>query len=227
MVKVLVVFFGLVMLVCGGSDVALAQAGLEDEPACLDDPHSEKCICAQVTDRGYYPVGYEVSYDAHGNRVVSPKDVNGDGNLPVFDDVEGVWAEWSPPVVPGVVGPSPTPCDPDTSGSCELKWVDNPRYGQECSLEYVREDLNRLWKFAAAVAAGLAVVSFSWVGVVYMQEAASGGDLSKARNMLVRVMVGVIIVGCAVVIWEGVSGGVLGGKDSWSMQRGVYYEWAR
>ena len=40
-------------------------------------------------------------------------------------------------------------------------------------------------------------------------------------------MVGMIIVGCAVVIWEGVSGGVLGGKDRWNMERGVYHEWHR
>ena len=226
MVKVFVVLLGLVVLVCGGSDVALAQAGLEDVPACLVDPHSEDCICAQVTQLGYFPVGYVVEGNGDSRKVL-PKDVNNDGNRPVFDEVRGEWREWSPTPVPGVVGVGPTPCDPKVAGSCDLKWVDNPRYGQECSLEYVREDLNRLWKFIGAVAAGIAAVSFCWVGVVYMQEAASGGDLSKARNMLVRVMVGVIIVGCAVVIWEGVSGGVLGGKDSWSMERGVYHDWHR
>ena len=226
MIRVLAVLFGLVVLVCGGSDVALAQAGLEDEPACLVNPHSEECVCAQVLGLGYYPVGYEIE-GSGADRQILPKDINKDGERPVFNEDTGEWEEWAPAPVPGVLGPAVPPCDPEVKDSCDLKWVDNPRYGQECSLEYVREDLNRLWKFVGALAAGLATVSFCWVGFVYMQESASGGDLSRVRNMLVRVFVGMIIVGCAVVIWEGVSGGLFGSKDSWSMERGVYHQWRR
>ena len=45
---------------------------------------------------------------------------------------------------------------------------------------------------------------------MYMQDSASGANLSRSRTMMFRVVVGFIIVACAWVLWEIVGGILLG-----------------
>ena len=81
--------------------------------------------------------------------------------------------------------------------------------------------------FAVWLGAGFTVISLIWGGVAYMQNAASGVELSRIRGMLTRVFVGFVILACALLIWDGISGTLFFGADFWTQDRGVYYELGR
>ena len=204
--------FTLLFLVLAGAltllwpSAAWAQDSLPDEEVCRDDPlidtdgpYSEHCICAKVRKFHLYPREFEPPTDPPTTPV--PVDADSDGELASFDEDTGVWGG-----------------DPE-----DLALFVSDKYGQECSLSYVRENLRRAWYFLAAVGAGFAAVSLSWAGVVYMQESSSGGDLSRARGMLVRVMIGVVILACALIAWEGLSGFVVDYTENWTLDRDVFY----
>ena len=220
----------LLFLVLAGALIALwppvawAQGSLPDEEVCRDDPsvdtdgpYSEHCICAKVRKFHLYPRRFQPSTDPPGTPV--PVNFNPDGSKPFFNEDTDLW-EGDPD------GPLPS-FNEDTGlweGDPEdLGLFVSDKYGQECSLSYVRENLRRAWYFLAAVGAGFAAISLSWAGVVYMQESSSGGDLSRARGMLVRVMIGVVILACALIAWEGLSGFVVDYTENWTLDRDVFY----
>ena len=110
--------------------------------------------------------------------------------------------------------------DKDT---CGLVFAYNDQYGQQCALSYVRENLRRLYFFVAAVGAGFAAISMTWAGVVYMQESSSGMDLTRARGMMIRVLIGLVVLASALMGWEGVNDLLLQHVESWTQDRGTYY----
>ena len=194
--------FMAVGVVLASPEVAWAQgADLFDEQACRENPHSEHCICATVRKFNLYPR----SFDATGN----PEDLDSSGN-PV-----------SPPVSPPVQDPVTGLWEGDPE---DLELFVSDQYAQQCSLSYFRENLRRAWYFVAALGAGFAAISMTWAGVVYMQESSSGGDLSRARGMMVRVMVGLVLLTCALLVWEGLNGFLLDHVESWTLDRNIFYQ---
>ena len=109
----------------------------------------------------------------------------------------------------------------------DLQFAVDDRYNQRCAMSYFRENQRRLWVFAVWLGAGFTVISLIWGGVAYMQNAASGVELSRIRGMLTRVFVGFVILACALLIWDGISGTLFFGADFWTQDRGVYYELGR
>ena len=102
--------------------------------------------------------------------------------------------------------------------------MSSDRYGQHCALSYVRENQRRLWYFAVALGSMFTVISMIWVGVTYMQNSASGVDLSRSRAMLMRVVIGIVILASAFLIWEGLNEVLFSRLDSWTLERGVFYD---
>jgi hypothetical protein len=49
-------------------------------------------------------------------------------------------------------------------------------------------------------------------------------ELSRIRGMLARVLIGMVILACALLIWDGISGTLFSGVDSWTHDRGVFYD---
>ena len=178
------------------------------EESCRDPdigPYHEYCICAQVRKFGEFPKGGGVEEIEDplnpGEYITVGDDYDGDGELPQFDEVEEIW-----------VG------DAD-----DLGLFVSDKYGQECALSYVRENMRRGWYFLAVLGAGFAAISMTWVGVVYMQESSSGSDLTKARGMLIRVLIGLVIVTCALLAWEAISGFLLDYRETWTLDRDTFY----
>ena len=114
---------------------------------------------------------------------------------------------------------TPDPRDPPS----DLFFSADDDYGQNCALSYFRENLRRLWYFAAALGGGLAAISLTWAGVAYMQNSSSGVDLSKNRAMIMRIVVGLVILACSYMIWEAASGMFLGHLDTWSLDPDTFY----
>ena len=70
----------------------------------------------------------------------------------------------------------------------------------------------------------MTVISLIWVGVVHMQNTASGVDISRTRAMLVRVLIGLIILACAFLIWDGLNELLFKGLRSWTLEQGVFHD---
>ena len=174
---------------------------LESE-ACRADPHSAECICADVQMYGVFPK--EFKSDGTG-----PDDADGDGKFP-SKTIDGLWEDHAD--------------EADSGEKSDLEFTSSDRYGQHCALSYVRENQRRLWYFAVALGAMFTVISMIWVGVTYMQNSASGVDLSKSRAMLMRVIIGIVILASAFLIWEGLNEVLFNRLDSWTLERGVFYE---
>ena len=121
----------------------------------------------------------------------------------------------------GTVGGESCPFDEIDKDTCGLVFIYNDQYGQQCSLSYVRENLRRLYFFVAAVGAGFAAISMTWAGVVYMQESSSGMDLTRARGMMIRVLIGLVVLASALMGWEGVNDLLLLHVESWDPRTGV------
>ena len=144
-----------------------------------------------------------------------------DGKFPILGD-DGVWVDGD--------GEADNANDAlDTEGrrfekSSDLEFITDDRYKQRCALSYFREDQRRLWYFAVALGGSFTVISLIWVGVVHMQNTASGVDISKTRGMLVRVIIGLIILACAFLIWDGLNELLFRGLDSWTLEEGVFHD---
>ena len=188
---------------------ALAQSPdlLFQNQACRDDPHSEDCICGTVRKFGYFPKEFDPDELDHRG-FPTAKDVSGDDLAPTLRD-DGIWVDHEDAV------------DGEDS---DLEFIRDDRYKQRCALSYFREDQRRLWYFAVALGASFTVISLIWVGVVHMQNTASGVDISKTRAMLVRVLIGLIILACAFLIWDGLNELLFKGLDSWTLEQGVFHD---
>ena len=177
---------------------------LMESEACRADPHSEECICADVQLYGLFPKEFKPD-------VTGPErtDADGDGFFPE-KSIDGLWEDHPDEAVVGE--------------ESDLEFTSSNRYGQHCALSYVRENQRRLWYFAVALGTMFTVISMIWVGVTYMQNSASGVDLSKSRAMLMRVIIGIVILASAYLIWEGVNEVLFNRLDSWTLDRGDFYE---
>ena len=207
--------FGLVVLWLGieGSRPAYAQSlGIENEALCDPrvggDPNSEECVCSEVRSFLLEPAQID---DVTGEAL----DGDGDGKPPVYED--GYWVDAGGEVITFDVDGNPV------SPSADLVVVLNPYYDFDCSLSYLREDMRRAWQYAAVLAGTFLFVSLAWAGVMYMQDSASGADLSRSRTMMFRVVVGFIIVACAWILWEIVGDILLSHLQSWTGDRDVFY----
>ena len=194
-----------------GSVMAQSNEDFLADAECSANPNSEQCICARVRQFSLYPQFIDT-----GGGVIGLYDSDNDGKVPFLDPDDGLWKDdpdEGVDVANNVAG----------SVATELVALPSTEYGQNCSLAYFRENLRRLWFFAVALGGGLAALSLGWAGVAYMQASASGADLSRSRMMIMRVVVGVVILACAYLIWEGASNLFLGGYDSWSLDKDVFY----
>ena len=188
---------------------------------CRLTPHSEECICATVRKFGYFPKKFDRLglYDVDRN--LRGKDVDGDGKRPILGE-DGVWVDEE-----GEAANANDEGDNEDKRfkkSSDLEWIADDRYKQRCALSYFREDQRRLWYFAVSLGGSFTVISLIWVGVVHMQNTASGVDISKTRAMLVRVIMGLIILACAFLIWEGLNELLFKGLDSWTLEQGVFHD---
>ena len=194
---------------------ALAQSPdlLLQNEECRLNPHSEACICATVRKFGYFPKEFDSEnlyyVDDDGNRNLRGKDVDRDGKFPILGE-DGVWVDGDG--------------EADNGEESDLEFIADDRYKQRCALSYFREDQRRLWYFAVALGGSFTVISLIWVGVVHMQNTASGVDISRTRAMLVRVLIGLIILACAFLIWDGLNELLFKGLDSWTLEEGVFHD---
>ncbi len=184
--------------------------------ACRQNPNSEECICASVLQFGSYPT---LVTTPSGD--VEVLDIDNDGFKPFLNPLTGFWED-QPGEATGTPVGSPAP-PANVSDLVTLPSVD---YGRHCSLSYFRENLRRLWYFAAALGGGLATLSLAWGGVAYMQSSASGADLSRARGMIMRVALGVIILACAYLVWEGVSTLLFSHLEFWTLDPNTFYDFS-
>ena len=171
---------------------------------CETNPNLEKCICAPAARLRVIPKG-AIGYNAAGDPVATP--VHPGGVPPIYDPAEGIWV------------PQGSPID-----VAEFDVIEDEHFKRNCSLSFFREDLNRGWRLAVAVGAAFLSLSLVWAGFSYMQEASSGADLAKARARVLRIFVGIIIVGMSVVIWEGLADFLFGFMESWTSDPHRFYE---
>ena len=179
--------------------------------ACQIDPDGEACVCHSVREFALIPREYEDNpdYDRFGDlpqnqhRYIA-KNIGGSSAVPQLG-TDGYWTG-----------------EPEDLHVPEN--MANPLYNQHCTLSYLREDLRRLWYFAAALGGGFAALSLAWAGVMYMQHSASGVDLTRSRMMIMRVLLGVLILAFAFVVWEGLGDVLLDTLDPWSQDRSVFYD---
>ena len=220
---ILLVIAGFIMLAPPPPASAQSTDLLLENSVCRDNPHSQDCICAEVRQFGYFPKSFKVNG-------TGPKDSNGDEVFPMLTE-EGVWVEMVPLVENGVkvldmygkpVGVKVKRLEPDAKS--DLHFAVDDAYNQRCAMSYFRENQRRLWVFAVWLGAGFTVISLIWGGVAYMHNAASGVELSRIRGMLTRVFVGFVILACALLIWDGISGTLFFGADFWTQDRGVFYD---
>ncbi len=194
---------GLVLLQFPLSASAQSTDLLLESQACRANPHSQECICADVRTHGLFPKEFE----SDGSGIA--KDADGDGFFP-SRSADGLWED--------------DPHEEISREKSDLEFMASDRYGQHCALSYVRENQRRLWYFAVALGSMFTVISMIWVGVTYMQNSASGVDLSKSRAMLMRVVIGIVILASAFLIWEGLNEVLFNRLDSWTLERGVFYD---
>ena len=214
---ILLVVAGFTMLAPPPPASAQSTELLLESAVCRENPHSQECICAEVRKFGFFPKAFDPAIVGLDGKPAA-KDVDKDGFAPV--PVEGgLWKDHDNEADDY----NATPRLP-TAEKSDLQFAVDDRYNQRCAMSYFRENQRRLWVFAVWLGAGFTVISLIWGGVAYMQNAASGVELSRIRGMLTRVFVGFVILACALLIWDGISGTLFFGADFWTQDRGVYYE---
>lgn len=181
---------------------------------CLEDPSSERCICAAVEEVAWVPK------DNHGaNRLVG-RDVDGVDGPPTFNLATGLWE-----------GTKDYERDGYAPNQGDLWLKKNDLYDEQCALAYLREDLRRSWRFAIALGTLLLGGSLAWIGFVYMQESAqigsSNGGWSGTRTLLSRVLLGILVLALAGVIWDLMSSMTWPGLQSWTLRREEFYFFER
>ena len=207
---------GLALLLPWSPASAQSTEVLLENPVCRENPHSEDCICAEVRKFGFFPKSFELVGDE-----VRPKDSNGDNVLPA-QTKDGLWVERVRIIEGGL--PVVVEVKVLEESLSDLVFAVDDRYAQHCAMSYFRENQRRLWVFAVALGAAFSVLSLIWIGVTYMQYSASGVELSRARALLTRVIIGLVILACALLIWEGLNEYLFSGVESWTQNRGVFYD---
>ena len=195
-----------------GGPVYAQSLGIENEALCDPrvggDPNSEECVCSEVRSFLLEPAKID---KATGEAL----DGDGDGKPPVYED--GYWVDSEEGLITFDADGNPV------SPSADLVIVLNPYYDFDCTVSYLREDMRRAWQYAAVLAGTFLFVSLAWAGVMYMQDSASGADLSRSRTMMFRVVIGFIIVACAWILWEIAGDILLSHLQSWTGDRDVFY----
>ena len=208
-------------LLCAAVQPSLASAQgtdtLLDNEVCRTDPYSEDCICAAVKQVALFP--REMNSDGSG----VAEDTDGDGIFPT-ENADGTWSDGAGEDVDywALATDAARAARPDLRS--ELVYVQTNEYGQQCALSYFRENQRRLWVFTVSVGGLFSVISMIIIAITYMQHSASGVDLSKARLMLIRVCIGVIILACSMLAWESVNAFLFSNLQSWTFDRGTFYD---
>ena len=220
---ILFVVAGFTMLAPPPPASAQSTELLLENSVCRDNPHSQDCICFEVRRFGYFPKAFDPTRLDPDSGEPMAKDADGDDISP--QPVEGgLWVDGDGEADNAV---GVTDEKEKAEKTSDLQFAVDDRYNQRCAMSYFRENQRRLWVFAVWLGAGFTVISLIWGGVAYMQNAASGVELSRIRGMLTRVFVGFVILACALLIWDGISGTLFFGADFWTQDRGVYYELGR
>ena len=195
---------------------------LFEDKACKEDPNGEECICAKVVQLRLQPLKYTRAAGPDGYtgevRGLSVDDDSAD--VPVLDPDTGLWSGKQVENMASIVRDDQGVV---TSADGDLILVSNDHYNQQCALSYFRENLRRLWRFAVALGAVLAAASVAWAGVVWMQESASGNDIARSRGMIIRVVIGVIVLSCSFLVWEGLADLLAGHLETWTGERDTFY----
>lgn len=82
--------------------------------------------------------------------------------------------------------------------------VRTEKWKEACARRYVKHNFRVFWMVGTGIAGALTAISLAWAGFVYMQESASGGDVSQVRNLIVRSLAGFVFAGMAWVVWQGI-----------------------
>lgn len=107
-----------------------------------------------------------------------------------------------------------------TNGEWQIRtWDDG-----SCALRYLQLNLNNTWQFLALLAGALGTISFGWAGIVMMQDTASGEGVSRARLMVFRVSIGILVVLVGVLFLEAVYLHLFGVTEFWFSSDGKYFE---
>ena len=222
------VLFSLFLLSPGSAGAQ--EFDLFEDEACKEDPNSEDCICAKVWQLQLQPLSYTRDYTGDHPFGVLARSVDGVAGAPKFNTEKGVWEGGGPADDPDsiVTDLDSIVRDPPgvgvvTSADGDLILVSNDHYNQQCSLSYFRENLRRLWRFGVALGAVLAAASVAWAGMVWMQESASGNDIARSRGMIIRVVIGVIVLSCSFLVWEGLADLLAGHLATWTGERTTFY----
>ena len=93
-----------------------------------------------------------------------------------------------------------------------------------CALKYLQLNLNNTWQFLALLAGALGTISFGWAGIVMMQDTASGEGVSRARLMVFRVGIGILVVLVGVLFLGAVYLHLFGVTEFWFGQDGKYFQ---
>ena len=208
-------------LLCAAVQPSLASAQgtdtLLDNEVCRTDPYSEDCICAAVKQVALFP--REINPVGDGTALSSDPD----GIVP-FLNSDGIWKDGVGEDVDywALATDAARAANPNLRS--ELVYVQTNEYGQQCALSYFRENQRRLWVFTVSVGGLFSVISMIIIAITYMQHSASGVDLSKARLMLIRVCIGVIILACSMLAWESVNAFLFSNLQSWTFDRGTFYD---
>lgn len=206
--------FAAALVPLGSVSAQGADRDLLSNQACRANPDSEDCICRDVYEFSRTPKFIDISSAPYLRAAPVVQTIHPDGRV-----------TYAAPVPPR--GPEGFPYYSPEEG----RWVgglpedyedlENSKYAAYCSLEYFQENQYRLWYFALAFGGTLAAISIAWGGFVYMQESVSGETRSTARTTVLRVVIGLVLLACAFIVWDAVSGIFLDGSAVWDLRPGI------
>ncbi len=221
LVLALLFSFNFALLLESGTVVASSH-----DPCLGDGVNSEACICSGVS--------YALVPTAFDPNTGLALDGSDDGphedsvnDPPVFDPSTGIWtavpsgsiAPWgTEPTELHPLSPAPPALPRFLMRDYDLIYVSNERYKEHCSYAYLQENMLRLWRFSVILGGIFATISLTMVGVVYMQESASGNDLSRVKSHLFRVLAGLVLLGMALVVWQFLSDTIVTHVDGWTWE---------
>ena len=215
---------------------AQGEEELLSVPACLEDPSSEACVCDAVPEIGFLPIHYKLAadgsfaLDTDGHVIpqdYAPDNVRLEFHTPppdsdVYWGESDVWGPWWEPATSGRWYGTVAPFNSD-SDEYDLRATRVEDYKTFCAVSYLRENLRRVWLFCVAVGGILLTISLIWAGVAYMQDATAGVDLARSRMRVFRIVLGILLLGSSLIIWEAIGEVLFPFMEYWSGDRNVFY----
>ena len=214
---------------------ASAQVG---NPCAGEGIDSRECICHAIDDFAAVPMKLTITHDFDSPADGSYPDAWDDQRTAttgraVFNGETGLWesdtpgrplsvAPWGTEELPAADPENPPNVISTNRPSHDMVLVLNDRYNELCAFSYLRENLGRVWRFAVILAGAAAAISLAWGGVAYMQDSASYGDAARIRMAMLRVLMGLAVVGLALVAWNAMDGFLFTHVDSWNWDQQFY-----